>query len=145
MTLLFPLHSSVALHEVAELFTVQVKVTKVGYIPLEGFGIRVTAGGCGTAVTVTPQSAETPLEVTVTVLTPGVEYWVLKFVPLPLDGVPPVAVHANVPVPPLALRLAVVLTWTVWLAGEQTTGAAEILTLLVVSLTTSLPFVQIIV
>jgi hypothetical protein len=34
--------------------------------------------------------------VTVTVLDPAVEYVVVKLAPVPLDGLPPVAVHANV-------------------------------------------------
>ena len=58
--------------------------------------------------------------VTEIVLVPFVEYVVLKLVPVPLAGEPPVAVHANVygEVPPVALAVHVTAVPTVPDAGQ---------------------------
>ena len=56
--------------------------------------------------TVTVQVAFWPLLVTVTVLLPLVEYWVAKLAPLPEVGVPFGADQENVPLPPVAVKLA---------------------------------------
>jgi hypothetical protein len=76
---------------------VAVKVTAVPTVPVVGPAI-VTAGGVPDIEIVVDAVAVTALAsviVTDTVLLPLTEYVVVKLAPVPLAGLPPVAVHAN--------------------------------------------------
>jgi len=77
---------------------VAVKVTAVPTVPVVGPAI-VTDNGSAAIVTVAEAVAVAALAsliVTDTVLVPLTEYVVEKLAAVPLEGVPPVAVHANV-------------------------------------------------
>jgi hypothetical protein len=77
---------------------VAVQATAVPTVPVVG-QVTVTVKAFGLMVTVAEAVAVTAfasVTVTLTVWAPVVAYCVVKLVPVPLDGVPPVAVHANV-------------------------------------------------
>ena len=79
-------------------------------------GEQASSGGGW--LTVTLQVFVCVPEVTVTVFAPELEYEVLKFVPLPVAGVPP-PLQEYVPVPPVAPKDALPPMLTVWVDGEQ--------------------------
>jgi len=115
---------------------VAVNVTAVPTVPVVGPAID-TARGRGLIVMVAEAVALTALPsviVTETVFVPFTEYVVLKLAPVPLAGVPPVAVQANVygVVPPDPVAVNVTAVPTVPVVGPLTVTArarGEIMTL----------------
>src|SRR6266705_6443555 len=106
---------------------VAVKVTAVPTVPVAGPAIE-TARGNGLIVTVADAVAVTAFAsviVTETVFVPFTEYVVLKLAPVPLAGVPPVAVQANVygVVPPDPVAVNVTAVPTVPVVGPLTVTA----------------------
>lgn len=82
-------------------------------------------------MTVTVQASEVwPSLVTVTLYVPTAEYVTENGLPLPLEGVPPVAVQLYIPLPPEASSLAEFPTLTDCVAGEQAGGGDTGVTLI---------------
>ncbi len=100
------------------------QVSVVGALYCTGFGDAVSEQVGAGAFTVTLHVALWPPEVTVTVLVPVVDQFVVNEEPLPVAGVPPPD-QANVPLPAPAFMVAFWPIFTVCEAGEQVGAGVE--------------------